>query len=368
MKRVLMLNYEYPPLGGGAANATAHILKEFAGQDDVRIDLVTSGIGKDRQEKIKNNITIHFLDIQKRGDIHYQSSKDLLMYSWRAYWKAKSLIRNQQFDLVHAFFGIPCGYIAMRLGLPYIVSLRGSDVPFYNERFRHADKLIFQSLSRKIWARASKVIANSKGLKELAHKTSDRQIEVIPNGVDTEKFKPAVNHRSRQNFISTCRLIERKGVLELLEAFIEVLKTHPRATLTFIGAGNLRKQMIERVARLGLQESIKFPGVVDHRELPNHYQDADIFILPSKNEGMSNSLLEAMASGLPVIVTDTGGTEELVSPSSGFIINRVTEAEMAVAIEKLQTWSQMGQLGRRKVEQLSWKNTSDDYQEVYLAI
>ncbi len=140
--KLLILNYEYPPLGGGAANATYYLLRELARRKDVEVDLITSSVGEHRVEQIDTRIKIHFLDIGKRGNLHYQSQRELLVYAWKSYQYASRLVRNKRPDIVHAFFGIPSGYVAMQLGLPYIVSLRGSDVPFYNERFELLDKFV----------------------------------------------------------------------------------------------------------------------------------------------------------------------------------------------------------------------------------
>ena len=193
---VLLLNYEYPPLGGGAANATAHLLREFAQDPELNIDLVTSSTGISRVEELSERITAHFLDIGKEGNLHYQTNRDLLAYSWRAYRYAKHLAKRTKYDLCHAFFGIPCGYIARKLGFPYIVSLRGSDVPFYNERFHYPDRLVFKRLSVRIWSRAAWVVANSAGLRDLALRSAPKQrIEVIYNGVDTTAFQPASEPR-----------------------------------------------------------------------------------------------------------------------------------------------------------------------------
>jgi len=193
-KNILMLNYEFPPLGGGAANATFFLLKQFSNRENLKIDLITSSIASEKVENFSKNINIHYLDIGKKGNLHYQSQKDLLKYSFKAYKYAKKLIKKQKYDLCHAFFGIPSGFIAMKLkrkfNLPYIVSLRGSDVPFYNKRFHLLDKLIFKRLSKKIWRKSTTTIANSKGLKTLALDTNPKQdIKVIYNGVDTAKFK-----------------------------------------------------------------------------------------------------------------------------------------------------------------------------------
>lgn len=104
------------------------------------MDLVTSAPDREQViETLGEDIQIHKLDIGKNGNLHHQSKKDLLRYSYRAYRYADKLLQANEYDVIHAFFGVPCGVLAMRLGkkykIPYIVSLRGADVPGYSERF-----------------------------------------------------------------------------------------------------------------------------------------------------------------------------------------------------------------------------------------
>lgn len=366
--RILMLNYEFPPLGGGAGNATYYLLKEFSKHPDLEIDLVTSSIAVFKIQKFSENIVIHFLDINKKGNLHYQANRDLLKYSCKAYFYCKKLIKEKQFDLCHAFFGIPCGYVAMKLGLPYIVSLRGSDVPFYNKRFYWLDKFIFKNLNKKIWEKAEKVIANSEGLKNLANKTNPRQqIEVVYNGVDTEEFKPIENKSMGEKIklISTGRLIERKGY----EYLIESLEGLNNFELTLIGDGNLRIKL-EELAHAN-KVKVNFLGKIDHKDIVSHLQKADIFVLPSLNEGMSNSILEAMACGLPIIATDTGGSKELIQ-DNGFIVSKVDADALRDVIERLlghqEFVKSMGQKSRELAKRMSWVNTSAQYYNYYKKI
>lgn len=365
MKKVLVLNYEFPPLGGGAANATYYLLKEFSSYPDLQIDLVTSSVDTFKIEKFANNITIHYLDIKKNGNFHYQSMKDLLRYSFLAYKYCKKLKTEKQFDLIHAFFGIPCGYIAMKLGLPYIVSLRGSDVPFYNNRFQLLDRLVFQRLSRKIWRKAASVVANSQGLKDLALQTMPTQnIGVIYNGVDTAKFAPK-NSKTKNTvlkLVSTGRLIERKGYQYLLEA----LKDIQGVELTLLGDGNLRSEL-EKYA-LENKLPVKFLGRSTQEEIIPILQDSDVFVLPSLNEGMSNSILEAMACGLAIITTDTGGADELVS-TNGFIIQKASVTELQDSIRKFienkDLAQSLGENSRKLAEKMSWSSMASDYKKIY---
>lgn len=365
MKKILVLNYEFPPLGGGAANATYYLLKEFARDPNLQIDLVTSSVDTFRVEKFSENITIHFLDIKKNGNFHYQSMKDLLRYSFLAYRYCKKLKTQKEFDLIHAFFGIPCGYIAMKLRLPYIVSLRGSDVPFYNKRFQLLDTILFQRLSRKIWKNAKLVIANSDGLKDLAFQTTPTQnIGVIYNGVDTEKFCPIARKEENSvlRLVSTGRLIERKGYQYLLEA----MKNISGVELTLVGDGNLR----ESLEKYALENSlnVKFLGRCEQAKIVEILQNSDVFVLPSQNEGMSNSILEAMACGLPVITTNTGGSSELIQ-ENGFIIEKenvkALEESIQKFIENKNLLTTFGINSRKMAEKMSWKNVAVEYKRIY---
>ena len=363
-KKILILNYEFPPLGGGAGNATYYMLKEFS-KLDLEIDLVTSSINDFRIESFSPNIKIHYLDIGKRGNLHYQTNKDLLIYSYKAYCYSKKLLKKKKYSLIHAFFGIPSGFLAMQLRkkykVPYIVSLRGSDVPFYNKRFYYLDKLIFKRLSRKIWRGAKSVIANSVGLRELAQKSIPRQeIKVIPNGVDTEEFKPRRRKKNKElTLISTGRLIERKGYQYLIPA-IKGLKVK----LILIGDGNLKKELKEKSKGI----NVEFLGEKKHIEIKKYLNEADIFILPSLNEGMSNSILEAMSTGLPIITTNTGGSEELIK-GNGYVIEKANIKAIRDAIRKYEENPKLiekhKEISRKLAITMSWENIASNYAEEY---
>lgn len=367
--KILMLNYEFPPLGGGAANANYYLLKEFSKDKDIKIDLITSSVSKYRVNEFSDNINIYFLDIGKnKNNYHYQKNKDLIKYSIKAYNFAKKLLKNNKYDLIHAFFGIPCGYIAMKLGLLYIVSLRGSDVPFYNERFKVLDKLFFKRLSKKIWKKANSVAANSDGLRKLALRTFDEnEISVIYNGVDTNEFYPSENKavNRKKKIISIGRLIRRKG----FEYLIKALKGIEDIELDIVGDGVLLNNLKQIAANNKIQ--VNFLGNRLHNEIVDLYQRSDFFILPSLNEGMSNAVLEAMACGLPIIVTDVGGSKELVR-DNGFVVEKGSVSSLNKAIQNYIKEPDLiikhGKRSREIAESMSWPKVSDEYLKEYSRI
>lgn len=369
---ILLLNFEYPPLGGGAASATYYMLREMsksgAVSGAVEIDLITSSVSRFRVEQPSSSLRLHFLDIGKAGSLHYQSLTDLLGFAWKSYFYARKLCARRRFQLIHAFFGIPSGFTAVQLDLPYIVSLRGSDVPFYNQRFALLDHLLFKGLSKRIWQRAEAVVANSRGLKELALQTSPGQrIEIIPNGVDTELFSPPIRRNRTDGplrLISTGRLIERKGYQYLLSA----LRGNSDYELVLIGDGD-RRLSLEQTAR-ALDVQVQFTGRLERNEIISRLREADLFVLPSLNEGMSNSILEALACGLPIITTHVGGSDELVEDGvNGFVVEKANVAALKQALSRYvarpDLLEEHGRASREKALSMSWAQVSRDYLRLY---
>jgi len=367
--KVLILNYEYPPLGGGAATATKNLLKQYSKKDDIEVDLITSSVGEERVEQFSKNINIYFLDIKKRGELHNQSKINLLRYSFQALFKARKLDREKDYDVIHALFVYPCGFLAMLLDDDYIVSLRGSGVPFYSKKYYWLDKFIFQYLSKIIWKKAKYVIANSQGLKELALKTiPDQEIGVIYNGVDWVEELP-IKKEEKFIVVSTSRLIERKGLNYLIEAFGKFCKGKDDVELRLYGGGDKREMLEGIVKNLGIEGKITFLGEQPREVVYEDIGGYSVFVIPSKNEGMSNSMLEAMARGLPIIATDVGGTRELIDERNGFIVEKENTEQICEALEKLynnkELGEKMGRASREKVRDLSWDRIAEQYIELY---
>jgi len=379
--RIIFFNYEYPPLGGGAANATAYILKEYSKISGLTVDLVTSSIdSKYHLEKIEGNIFIHRIPIGKnKNNLHYQSQKELLVYLWKAYSFSKKLMKDNSYDLSHSFFTVPCGFISLLLkwkyGIPYVVSLRGSDVPGYSERFTFLYAFI-RPLIRLIWKKSFAVVSNSQGLRELALKTNPQQkIDVIANGIDIQQFKFQVKNGPLSDFKILCvtRITPRKGVRYLIEAFRKLSENNDSISLQIIGDGDEKNELESLVREFGIESRVDFTGLIAHEKLPPYFERADVFVLPSLNEGMSNSMLEALASGLPLIATDTGGTKELIEDGkNGFIIKMKNSSDLAEKIEILIVNSdlreKMREESRKKAETMSWEKAANQYMKVYSRI
>ncbi|KXB07348.1 hypothetical protein AKJ54_00360 [candidate division MSBL1 archaeon SCGC-AAA382K21] len=362
--RVLMLNYEFPPIGGGAANANKHIFDQFSEDKDLEIDLITSSKDDYKKVRYSKNITLYRLDVNKEKHHHWKQS-EILKYTWKAFEKSLSLRKRKNYDLIHAWFTIPCGAIPYLAGFdePLLISLRGSDVPGYNQRFTLQYKIL-KPLVKRVWKRGDRVVANSEDLKELALETSpEKDIDVISNGVDTEKFTPNYEINEKIRIICVSRLVERKGIDYLIKAIKDL-----RVDLEIVGKGKQEEDLKNLVNNLGLDDKVKFIGRVPHEKIPEYYRNSDIFALPSFYEGMSNSVLEALASGLPLVLTDTGGSSRLVDNNGKIVpkrnIEKLKEAIKDLMSNKERLWK-MGRRSREISLKMSWKDVAERYLKTY---
>lgn len=225
-----------------------------------------------------------------------------------------------QFDAVHAHWIIPQGIVQSFFKKPYIVTGHGSDVVSMN-------KGILRTLKIRCLKKAGYITVVSKHLKNEVKKLYDTSnIDVIPMGCKTQNFgkKYAVsnyfNQGNKKVVLFVGRLVEIKGVKYLIEAMKEI-----DAKLVIVGDGPIRKDLEEQAKEQG--EKIVFLGAKTHEELKIIYASSDIFVAPSitaKNggqEGFGLVMLEAMASGLPVIASKSGGIVDLVHDGeNGFLV------------------------------------------------
>ncbi len=382
--KVLFFNYEYPPLGAGAANASAYILEEFSKIPGLEVDFVTSSIDRNYHLKeIGTNVKIHRLPIGKNGKkLHYQSKKDIIIYTLKTFFFSRKLIRKaensgQPYNLTHSFFTVPCGFVSLifrkQYNIPYIISLRGSDVPGYSDRFIFLYNFL-KPLVKFIWNNAAEVVSNSEGLRDLARKTDNRQdFGIIYNGVDIETFKPAPEARPNDKFIITngaSRITARKGYGYLIEAVNRLQKKYPNLLAKIMGEGDDKKRLEGLVKNLELENNVQLLGRIHRDKLAPYYQEASLFVMPSLNEGMSNAMLEALASGLPIITTETGGTKELVKDrTNGLIINMKDAEDMAqkisLLIDNLELRNKMAVANRELAKTMSWGSVANQYFDLY---
>ena len=374
--KILMLNYEFPPIGGGGGQAHLALLRQYARRQDLEVDVLTSAPTPGfSSEEFARHIRIYKVGLHKK-DLHLWRRGEIIQWLIRAGSFYRRLIRQEQYDLVHAFFGFPTGWLCYRTAkrLRYVISLRGSDVPGANARLKLDYKVLGPLVFKPIWRRASSLVACSEGLKARALQfLPTAEIEVIPNGVDLERFHPSANRSDSGplKLLTVGRLSVTKRLSLLLE-MMELLRGQGSPVrLTVVGGGALEAQLRRFLAERNLRDAVTLLGRREGSDMPEIYRQHDIFVSASMQEGMSNAMLEAMASGLPIVTTRCEGVDELID-ENGLVVDDSRPEALAAAIRTLAddpaTPHAMSVAARRKAESFGWDKVADAYLQLYAKV
>jgi glycosyltransferase involved in cell wall biosynthesis len=220
---------------------------------------------------------------------------------------------------------------------------------------------------RIMLSRADKIIAVSDSARRFISYFTDTPATVIPNGVDTSRFRRIERNKAREimgfdgspSFLYVGRLVSKKGLFTLILAFRDVLKEIPDARLRIAGKGTLRKVLSSMVKALGIEENVDFLGYVPDELLNPLFSSSDIFVLPSSfGESFGIVILEAMASGTPVIGTKVGGIEEILGYGKyGILVNPSEPSELAEAMVSLMNDQEL----RRGLERKGLRRVRKEY-------
>ncbi len=354
--RVLLVNSEYPPVGGGAGNASFHLAQGLARLGEEITVLTVRYRGQADCELQGDVRVVRAAGLRARPERSGALEQTTFMLSGML--AGLRLVRTWRPDVTLAFFAVPCGVSALFLqaacGIPYVVSLRGGDVP----GFRPYDFAVYHRLMapliRQVWRRARAVVANSGGLQRLAKEfDSTVSIEVIANGVDLDRFAVPERIWEPARILFAGRVVYQKGLDLLLDALAGL--RHLSWELTIAGDGAQKGALLGRAEALGIQERVRFAGWLHGEELLRAYRDANLFVFPSRHEGMPNAVLEAMAAGLPVVASRIAGNEELVvSGETGLLVSGgdvpALRHALAQLLEDGPGRARMGAAGRKRVE------------------
>lgn len=239
------------------------------------------------------------------------------------------------YDIVHAHWLIPQGIVQSFFKKPYIVTGHGGDVTSMN-------KGIFRKLKIRCLKRARQVTVVSEHLKNKVQElVSEINPLIIPMGVDVSKFGKQYyvsnyfEQGEKKVVLFVGRLVEKKGVTYLIDAMKSI-----DALLVIVGDGPLRKDLQKQAAEI--RDKVIFLGAKTHEELKVIYASADVFVAPSvtakdgDQEGFGLVMLEAMASGLPVIANNSGGISQLIiNEVNGLLCKEKCVQELAVKIKCL---------------------------------
>ena len=368
--RVLLINYEYPPVGGGAGNATACIARALAELGHSPI-VLTAAYGSEPAKILVDGVNV----VRVRAWRTHPDRSSLLEmagYVAAAAIALPRVLRTERPDAAIVFFSMPCGPLGLlarwRAGIPYLVSLRGGDVPGTESRLGLMYSLLAPA-RRLVMRKAAAVIANSSGLKSLSEAADPIKVEVIPNGVDADFYRPAAERGDRPfTFLFVGRFQQQKNLSFLLQA-VAASRREPGIPfrLTIVGDGPARVDLQQQCTASGLDDIVTWHGWCSKEQLLLQYQAADCLVNPSLYEGMPNTVLEAMACGLAVLASNVPGNDAVVLPGeTGLLFGLGDVSEFVGAMRSLLADAaltrNMGDAARRWVSRdFSWQSVARQY-------
>ena len=328
-RSILVLNYEFPPLGGGASPISYAITKGYV-DAGYRVDVVTMGyVGLPTFEQ-KDGISIHRVKSWRKKK-ELSTFPEQLIYLITAFFTIRTLLKKNTYAYCHCHFLVPTGilaYVFSKLAkLPYIVTSHGSDVPGHNpDRFTLLHRFTTPVI-KAIIRRSRSVTVPSDSLKKLIEKNvlqgqPNDKIIVIPNGSHS-LIKPGL---AKENIIlSVGRMQPMKGFQYLIPAFLNAGRNDWK--LYLVGDGPYRKTLEGLAENHG---NIIFTGWLDKADgrLHDLYNRAKIFALLSQTESQGIVLVEAMSNGCAILASNQAAIKETVSTDTGLIVNPENTSEV----------------------------------------
>lgn len=360
--RILTLNYEYPPVGGGASPVSHQLCRQLVGLGHV-VDVVTMRYRDLPAEETVDGVRI-FRTPARRAQPDICRTSEMASYLTGAWRPVRRLVQANNYNVVHCHFIIPSGPLAWRAGrvgrIPFVITCHGSDVAGYNpDRFK-LPHLLLTPAWRWLVERTPLIISPSMSLQALVRQHAPRaRTTVIPNGIDLPEYD--LRERPQPSILMCSRLLPRKGFQYALRAIKQVGLDWP---VHVVGDGPYKADLEQLAGELNLP--VKFWGWLDNGGAQFHelYEQCSVFVFPSESENFPTVLLEAMSAGHAIITSTAGGCPEVVGEAALLVPPRDIDS-LAAALTRLRDEParvvSLGQAARERVRQFSWDQVSRRY-------
>ncbi|MFH0853466.1 MAG: glycosyltransferase family 4 protein [bacterium] len=365
--RIGIVTQSYFPIRGGVAEHVYHTAVELENRGH-QVTIITANFSRFDEDRGREVVRIgHDLTIPMNGAFVN------VTLSLRFAHQIKTIEQQKKFDIVHIhgpvepilplyavrFFQCP------KVGTFHAFSARPmlSYLAFHNQL-----QFYFDNLDSRI--------AVSEAARSFISQHFPGEYIIIPNGVDVNRFNPGVQpfswyHPDKEfTILFVGRMDPRKGLKYLLRAFSLIVREVSNAKLIVIGNGLLR-QWYERYVEPELRSQVQFLGFVSADELPRYYASCDVYCSPAVgNESFGIVLLEALATGKPVVASDIAGYRGVIrNNQDGLLVERanplaIAEAIIALAKDK-QKRQKFGQVGRERAVAFSWKTVTGQIEKIY---
>lgn len=328
--RILVINYEYPPIGGGGGFVTRDILEQMV-QYGHSVSVVTSQFPGLRNYEKVNGVEVLRVPVLFRKKMEVANIPSMLTYFPSSLFRAITRFHGRKYDIINTHFAIPSGpaghLLSKLFRAPNVLTIHGGDIFDPSKSLSPHRTPLLSSTVCAMLNKADRVVAQSNDTRANAYKYYGikRQVDIIPLGIK----KPVFSKKTRNDFsldpneIVFCtigRLIKRKNLYDALD-ILSRIKGPYRFKFLIIGEGPERPHLETIIKRLGLEETARLLGNVSDEVKFQILDVSDFYLSTALHEGFGLVFLEAMECGLPIICYNQGGQKDfLIDGKSGFLV------------------------------------------------
>lgn len=370
--KIFVFTTSYFPLVGGAEVAIREVARRLQSRYDFVIITARQRRDLPSQESMREGAVI-------RVGFGTRSDKWILPFWGCAIVAWRRIVHDRKAPLLIWGMDISQGSVAgllFKWMFPRVPLVFTIQYGYGDERIANGRGGGVACVLRRLLRAADAVTAISTYLKDVAHTYGyEGHVAIIPNGVDADFFgnrgQPSEEKKEKNVIITVSRLVEKNGVDTLIRAVALARKNTPDITCMIVGEGPERPRLEALAEHLGLRDHITFFGSVPYENLPYYLHRADVFVRPSRSEGMGNAFVEADAAGLPVIGTAVGGIPDVIREGESGLFCRVDDADdcaekILLVLQNPKIAARMAEHGRRRAhEHFSWKTIAASYGKVF---
>jgi glycosyltransferase involved in cell wall biosynthesis len=375
--KILLINYEYPPLGGGGSIEAQDLAEQLAKTHEVFV--LTTGFHNLSRKETRNGVKIYRVPVFGRMDLPTASTISLVSFFPSALIYGLFLVPKIRPSVINAHFAVPSGlpaaFLAKIYKIPFVLTLIGGDIYDPSKGISPHRHGLLRFIIRRIMRCADKITAISHDTKERAirYYQAPEGIEVIPLGLVPPTSILGTGDRvkdesGKTHFVSIGRLVARKGYFDLFRAFASM--ENKNTNLHVIGDGPLLPELRMEISKLGVTDRIEMHGRATEEQKYQILKQSDVYVSASHHEGFGICFLEAMYSGLPIITTNIGGHTDFLIPGKNAMlvnvgdINKLSKAMDQLVVD-LAMRKTIGEANKKDVENFLIENTTKRYELIF---